>query len=188
MLRRPSASLEIPVPRRNLDAYDEVSPLLELCAAGKLYDVESWIDAGRPLQYPPPSDRKLQRVSTALQLAVERGFHSLAALLLANGYDPNGDYYECLTPAVRARNRDMVRLLLKFGADPRAVDFAEVLETCDRQLMDVFVEAGADPCAQNALARALRTTRPSHSWLREAIPRPLSMYPAADRHRSARGD
>lgn len=53
----------------------------------------------------------------------------------------------------------MVRLLLGFGADPRAVDFAEVLETCDREMMNTFIEAGVDPCAQNALARALATTR-----------------------------
>jgi hypothetical protein len=79
----------------------------------------------------------------------------LAALLLANGYDPNGDHFECLSPAVRAKDRDMVDLLLRFGANPQYVDFCTVLETCDRVLMDRFVEAGIDPCRENAVARAL---------------------------------
>jgi hypothetical protein len=86
---------------------------------------------------------------------VSKGFHSLAALLLSNGYNPNGDYYECITPAVRSRDHDMVDLLTRFGADLSAVDFAEVLETYDRRLMDRFIEAGVDPCAGNAVARAL---------------------------------
>jgi len=132
-----------------------VEPLLALCLSGKLYEVERWIADGRPLQFSPPGDRKLQRRSTALQIAVERRFYSLAALLLANGYDPNGDYYECLTPAVQAKDREMVDLLLRFGADPQCVDFCAVLETCDRALMDRFIEAGIDPCRGNAVARAL---------------------------------
>jgi hypothetical protein len=40
--------------------------------------------------------------------------------------------------------------------DPLAVDFEIVLETYDRTLMAWLVEAGADPCRQNALAKALR--------------------------------
>ena len=81
------------------------------------------------------------------------------ALLLANGYNPNADYYECLGPAVRAKDHDMVDLLLRFGVDPNAVDFCEVLETCDRALMDRFVVAGIDPCRRNAVARAVQTKR-----------------------------
>jgi len=124
-----------------------------------LYEVEQWIDAERPIQYPAPSDRKLQRKDTPLMIAVRQGFHSLAALLLANGYDPNGDYYECISPAVWSKDHDIVDLLLRFGADPNAVDFCEVLETCDRALMDRFVVAGIDPCRRNAVARAVQTKR-----------------------------
>lgn len=133
--------------------------MLALCAAGKLYEVEEWIRQDRPLQWQLTDDRKLQRKRTALQIAVEKRFHSLAALLLANGYDPNGDYYECMSPAVRARDADMVELLLRFGADPKSVDFATVMETCDRALIDRFIEVGVDPCADNATARALRDKR-----------------------------
>lgn len=128
---------------------------MALCSNGRLYEVETWIADRRPIQFPPPEDRKRLRRSTALQIAISQHFHSLAALLLANGYDPNSDYYECLSPAVEAKDHDMVDLLLRFGADPQAVDFCTVLETCDRALMDRFVEAGIDPCRDNAVARAL---------------------------------
>lgn len=158
-LRRPSelTPADFPIPHRPCAEFSLVEPLLALCAGGKLYEVETWIAKGRPLQYPPPEDRKLQRRSTALQIAVERRFHSLAALLLANGYDPNGDYYECLSPAVKAKDHDLVNLLLRFGANPHDADFCTVLETCDRALMDRFIEAGVDPCRGNAVAKALES-------------------------------
>lgn len=157
MLRRPSETAPVspPFERRPLGTITEVDALIDLCAKGKLYEVEQWISEGRPLQHAPPEDRKLQRRTTALQHAVEKGFHSLAALLLTNGYDPNGDYFECLTPAIKRKDHDMVDLMLRFGADPNSVDFCDVLETCDRRIMDRFIEAGADPCRDNALARAL---------------------------------
>lgn len=63
-------------------------------------------------------------------MAIECRFYSLAALLLANGYDPNGDHHNCLANAVWAKDREMVDLLLKLGADPHSVDFSAVLETC----------------------------------------------------------
>jgi hypothetical protein len=157
MFRRPDDLREedFPIKHRAIGSFAEVEPLLVLCAQGKLYEVEGWLAQGRPVQFPPPEDRKLQRRQTALQIAVGKGFHSLAAVLLANGYNPNADYYECLSPAVRAKDQEMVELLLRFGADPHAVDFCDVLETCDRPLMDRFIAAGADPCRENALARAL---------------------------------
>lgn len=147
---------DLPIVHRQRRELSSVEPLLALCLSGKLYEVEGWISDGRPIQFPPPTDRKLQRRATALQIAVNRRFHSLAALLLVNGYDPNGDYYENLSPAVRNKDHDMVDLLLRYGADPHVVDFCEVLETCDRELMDRFVAAGVDPCKNNAVARSLR--------------------------------
>lgn len=161
MPRRPAdlGTDHLPVTHRTPGTVSAVEPLLALCRHGKLYEVEAWIDEGKPIQYPPPDDRKLQRRPTALQIAIQRGFHSLVGLLLANGYDPNGDYYECLSPAVDNKEREMVDLLLRFGADPHVVDFCRVLEACDRELMDRFIAAGVDPCHKNALARAVSSGR-----------------------------
>jgi hypothetical protein len=135
--------------------YSAVEPLVRLCIAGRLYEVEKWIEDGHPLQWQPSDDRKLQRRPSPLRVAIQKGFYSLVALLLANGYDPNGDYYSCLGTAVGTKDTEMVALLLRHGADINSVDFSEVLETYNRPLMDLFVEAGMDPCVDNAVAKAL---------------------------------
>ena len=36
------------------DTYDEIKPLIDLCKAGKLFDVQEWITSGKPVN-PPPS-------------------------------------------------------------------------------------------------------------------------------------
>jgi hypothetical protein len=163
-LRRPQDLIEadFPIPHRPFGSFAEVEPLLVLCERGKLYEVETWIDEGRPLQFILPEHDKLHRRSTPLRIAMYRRFHSLAALLLANGYDPNGDRYDqsgypsvCLSTAVEDKDQEMVEMLLRFGANPHAVDFCTVLETCDRALMNRFIELGVDPCRENAVARSL---------------------------------
>lgn len=135
--------------------HESIEELVVYCSLGMLYEVEQWIAKGRPIQCEPLSDRKLRKRFTPMEIVSRKGFYSLAELLLINGYDPNGDYRESLSSAVETRNHSMVELLLRYGADPRAVDFTEVLETYDRALMDSFMAAGIDPCANNAVARAL---------------------------------
>ena len=78
MIRRPSdlKDTDFPISHLPVGSFAEVEPLLALCANGRLYEVEEWIAAGRPLQFPPPDDRKLQRRDTALQIAVNRCFYS----------------------------------------------------------------------------------------------------------------
>lgn len=161
-LRRPHelTAADFPVPIRKFAAdYAEIADLVGLCADGKLYEVERWIEAGKPLQAPPSDDRKLRKRAMPLFFAVRNRNHSLAGLLLANGYDPNGDAYERLTYAATDRNLSMVDLLLRFGADPRAVDFAEVLLVCDAQIEDRLIEGGVDPAHRNATAVALESKR-----------------------------
>lgn len=159
MLVRPSDQTQptaMSPPRALAQTWAEIEPLCTLCSQGRLYEVERWISQGKPVQCVRPTDRDFQKRKTPLQWSVEKGFYSLAELLLFNGYNPNGDFYECVSPAVRSKNHSMVDLLLKFGADPSAVDFEEVLLTYDRDMMASFIEAGVDPCRDNAVARALR--------------------------------
>jgi ankyrin repeat protein len=136
---------------------DEILPLIILCASGKLYEVEEWIAAGKPIQCLPSDDPRWRKLAPPLQTAADRGFHSLAALLLVNGYDPNGDEDSPLSSPVRSRNHSMVSLLLAYGTDPCGFDFCDALETYDREMMDRLIAAGANPCLDNAVARALRS-------------------------------
>jgi hypothetical protein len=51
-----------------------------VCRAGKLYDTEKWIAAGKPLDISAATKRGRQ--TTLLQIAVETGFHSLVELIV----------------------------------------------------------------------------------------------------------
>src|SRR5262245_12981518 len=64
----------------------EIEELFRLCRNGRLYEIESWITDGRPLQVPPSAAPRTWRRRTALNIALETGQHSLCSLLLSNGY------------------------------------------------------------------------------------------------------
>src|SRR5688572_29780439 len=70
---------------------DDLSDLYALCRGGRLYDVERWIQAGRPVQLTGVTLKG--RVTSALEIALETGNQALILLLLANGYDPNAEVY-----------------------------------------------------------------------------------------------
>ncbi len=60
---------------------EEIKPLIELCKAGRLFDVQRWIASGKPID-PPLPQPKVQRQRSPLQYAIESGFHSLVQVLL----------------------------------------------------------------------------------------------------------
>jgi len=41
--------------------YDEIKPLIDLCKAGRLFDVQDWITDGKPINPPPPPGLLLAR-------------------------------------------------------------------------------------------------------------------------------
>lgn len=140
MLVRPNADVR-PVPGSPpplARGWDEIGPLCTLCAEGRLYEVEAWIENDRPIQCEPSTDRRDWKLRSPLQLAVDRGFYSLVELLLLNGYAPNGDSWSCLRPAVEAKNRPLIDLLLKHGADPQAVDFFPPIKISRPEPLRVF--------------------------------------------------
>src|SRR6266511_3410879 len=64
----------------------ELRELVQLCRAGRVYEVERWIQEGRPIQalnYRPPKGRA---VDTPLRAAVRTNHRDLVLLLLCNGY------------------------------------------------------------------------------------------------------
>lgn len=58
---------------------------------------------GRPLQIAPGTSSRRRRTSSALEIALEKGHHSLVDLLLCNGYDPNLEEDSPLDLALKAR-------------------------------------------------------------------------------------
>ena len=55
----------------------------------RLYDVERWIQARRPLKVILGGAAGQRRVASALEIALEAGNQALVFLLLCNGYDSN---------------------------------------------------------------------------------------------------
>ena len=67
--------------------YDDIKPLIELCKAGKLFDVQAWIAAGKPVNSPPPPDKGARR-KCLLQVAVDMMWCSAKAYQDAEKADP----------------------------------------------------------------------------------------------------
>ena len=154
----PRADPEPRAPRstaRLTAAAEELEEIHSLCRLGRLYDVERWIRAGRPLQLAASSPAERRRHRSALEVALDRQDHSLILLLVANGYDLALEPECPLDRALKLRRGDLVDLLLEWGADPRRVDLDILFETYDSQLFERFRGLGVDLTAGHALAYAL---------------------------------
>jgi ankyrin repeat protein len=142
-----------PLPRKTSDP-TILNELHRLCREGRLYDVERWIVAGKPLQLAADARQRDQRPS-ALAIALKAGNHDLVLLLLCNGYDANLERQNPLDLVFRTRRWDLLDRLLEGGADPRRVCLSDLLETSDSKLFERFQELGVDLTAGHELAEAL---------------------------------
>ena len=134
--------------------HEEIEPLRELCRAGKLFDVQTWIAAGKPVNplKPPP---KGNRRHTPMQLTIEAGFHSLVQVLLEAGAEIEVDHrYSSLHHALWNHKPDIARLLVEHGADVKSVEMSSVFHTWQSRLIMFFVERGADVETGYPLAQA----------------------------------
>lgn len=128
---------------------DESKALLALCRAGRLFDVERWIASGKST-VTAPSIKK-----PPLLTAVETGFHSLVELLARN--QPQQELKDrALAQAVQNRRLDMIEVLVEHGANIRSIPLEDALMTWDREIMQFFLEHGADPVTGNPFAIAFR--------------------------------
>jgi ankyrin repeat protein len=123
---------------------EDVRALHQMCREGRLHDVEHWIAEGRPLQLAPETVRKGTRPSTALEIALGRGQHSLALLLLRSGYRLELERYAPLDLALRARRWDLVDLLLEWGAELKSANISAVLDTYNVELYERCRAVGYD--------------------------------------------
>jgi len=133
--------------------HDEIKPLVEICKAGRLFDVQDWIKEGKPVN-PPPYVSGGRRKSP-LEIAMDQGFHSLVQVLLEGGADINDSNYCPLHEAIHMRRLDMVELIVAHGADIHSVEMATVFESWQPEIMKWFIERGADVETENPLAYAL---------------------------------
>jgi ankyrin repeat protein len=129
---------------------DPAKELVQLCRAGRLYEIEKWIAAGGPLDVPAAKNRKSK---TLLQIAVETGFHSLVELI-ARQETNQASKNAALADSVSLRRLDFVELLVENGAEITSVPLADVLLTWEPKVMRFFLDRGADPIKDFPFATA----------------------------------
>ena len=155
-------------PSRTTEHPDDLAELHRFCREMRLYDVERWILAGKPLQMAedsPPAQRS--GPVSALEIALEDGNQALTLLLLCNGYDSNLEYQCPLDRALSSRRWDLLDMLLEWGTDPLRVDPYAVLDTYQSGLFERFRGLGVDLTAGHALADTLAhhtRNKPLYGW------------------------
>ncbi|MEY4484402.1 MAG: hypothetical protein RL693_1854 [Verrucomicrobiota bacterium] len=124
--------------------------LLSLVKAGRLFDLQRWVAAGKPLRA-----SESERHPALLIQAVESGFHSMVEEILRTGEWTASELIEGFDTALQARRGDLAELLLEAGAPIQEVDFEELCSSMLVPLMRRFLESGGDPARNNAFAHAL---------------------------------
>lgn len=138
---------------RRAKSADEIKPLLALCKAGRLFDVQRWIAEGKPIE--PPIDAKGRGPKAPLEVAIDSGFHSLVEILLEAGAEQaRADWNSDLNAALRMRRLDIAKLLYEHGLSPADVSMREVFDTWDTEAMEYFIDKGADVETGRPLAHA----------------------------------
>ncbi len=99
-------------PIKFADSYEEIKHLVELCKAGRLFDVQDWIAAGKPVNLPLEREKRARR-SSPLKIAMEKGFHSLVQVLVEGGAQFNEQGFSALHHAVSERRLDFIELLVE---------------------------------------------------------------------------
>jgi hypothetical protein len=135
-------------------SYDELRPLITLCKAGRLFDVQNWIANGKPVNL-PSTHPKGGRTKGPLEIAIESGFHSLVQVLLEGGAETEDHRYSALVHVLSKKRLDLMELLVEHGADIQSIDMASVFESWAPEIMEFFVKHGADVETGNPLAYAL---------------------------------
>lgn len=148
----------MPVPSKGIrraQTQEEIQPLIELCKAGKLFEVQEWIAAGKVVNPPIyPTHRASRR--SPLEIAVGHGFHSLVKVLLEGGAAiESTDYDGPVEKALDMRRLDLIQLFVEHGYDAKSVSVERVFATWDPKIMEYFIEKGADVEDGNPLAWAL---------------------------------
>ena len=146
---------------------EAIAGLLDLCRAGRIYAVETWIRAGKPIWLDAGAKRPGRPPQTPLGIAIETGQYDLTVLLLANGYPistVDDFFFESL---LWDRKFAYFDLLVAWGVDILRASPGTILDTYSLALFDRYEAAGGDLTRGHALGRMLgghSSNRPAYGW------------------------
>jgi hypothetical protein len=120
---------------------------VQLCKAGRLFEIQEWIEAGNSISVAP------EVRTVPLQTAINSGFHSLVELLARSERSQvvKNQAVEC---ALSHKRLDLIELLVLHGAQIEAIPFLDVLLSWDPKIIRYFIERGADLITGSPFARA----------------------------------
>ena len=85
----------------NSNSYTELKPLIQHCKTGHLFEVQDWINDGKPVNLPP--HKKGTRRKSPLEVAIDCRFYSMVQILLEAGAEYNHPYYGPIDSALSKR-------------------------------------------------------------------------------------
>ncbi len=171
-------------PQRQRVTGDEAAiiDLMNLCKQGRVYEVERWVRAGKPLQVRLEEKGPWRRPQTPLRIAIDTGQHDLALLLLCNGYCAGVEPSGTINFALQQRAWAFVDLMLGWGTDPSQADPYFILDTYQRSIMDRFWKLGVDYAQDNILASYLAEStrnKPAFGWAKNHSSEPKIAFQLA---------
>jgi hypothetical protein len=129
---------------------DDLKELIVLIRSGKLFAVQEWIAAGK--RYTTPDGNF---ATTPFLSALEIGFHSMVEIFLKAGIDQD-ERDTAINRAVWNGRLDLIELLEAHGADPRTVDFEDVISARNPLIIRWFIAKGMDLVRGFPIAYAFR--------------------------------
>lgn len=171
---------------------DSIAPLIELCKAGRLFDVQAWIVANKPVNVPAHTGKGRRHI-TPLQIATEKGFHSLIEVLLKAGaiQEPIG-WGSPMDQALRMHRLDLIELLVAHGFDSKTIRMDQVFNTWKPEIIEFFILNGGDLRKDQPFAKAfcnrIRMALKYYKQYRETIPELQEQANIALRHHCKEGN
>jgi hypothetical protein len=134
---------------------DDLGQLLELIQGGKLFALQDWIKEGKRIRVSAEDECEPR----ALHAAVSTGFHSLVEELLRAGGWSVSELADALDLSRLRKRYDIADLLLKYGAQPKQLDFQTCCVELDLGMMERHLRNGTDPNCDNDFAIALSSIK-----------------------------
>ena len=148
---------------------------------GQLFEVQEWIRQGKPIALAEDVVSRSKHHHPLL-VALSSGFHSMVELLLQAGAPTSHRGNSALAFAIEMGRPDLVKLLLKHGADASKVPMWSVIDRgCRLDVIDMLLAAGKNLVDDRPIAWGLiHCIRPTLGLLKRHVAKQPELMRQAD--------
>jgi len=159
---------------------EELEPVLAMCRGGRVFELQEWVRAGRPVALPVDVSARFAR-RNPIRVASDAGFHTIVQILLEAGASVRHGNYVALEHSVSLRRADVAELLIEHGASVHDVSMRHVIETWDPAIVDIFISHGASLSVGAPIAWGLvHKIKPTLGLLKRLLPSEPALMRQAD--------